>query len=82
VLCDIDNAYALSLGLVAWCGDEIRSVLGELGIDLVDFQGNPNWMVPIPATYVLATDGRIKAAFVDADFRRRMSPDDILSALV
>ncbi len=81
VLCDIDNGYALSLALAVWCGDEIKSILTDVNIDLAVFQGNPGWMVPIPATYVVGTDGRIKSAFVNADFRRRTAPDDILSAL-
>jgi hypothetical protein len=37
--------------------------------------------LPIPATVVLGTDGKIKARFVDPDFRRRMNIADILDAL-
>lgn len=53
----------------------------ELGLDLAFFQGNPSWLVPIPATYVVASDGRIVSSYVDADFRRRMEPEEILAAL-
>ena len=81
VLCDVDNGYALSLGLVVWCGEEIKSILTGVNFDLSVFQGNPGWMVPIPATYVVSTDGRIKASFVNPDFRHRMSPEDIHATL-
>lgn len=81
VLCDVDNGYALALGLAVWCGEEIKDILVDISIDLAVFQGTPSWMVPIPATYVVGADGRVRARFVDADFRRRMAPDEILSAL-
>src|SRR5689334_3900378 len=80
ILSDIDNAYAASLGLLVWCGDEVRDVYRTIDWNLDDFQGNDGWTVPIPATYVVTPEGKIKAHFVDADFRRRMEPADILSA--
>lgn len=81
VLSDVDNAYASSLGLLVWCGEEIRTLYRSIGWNLDAFQGNDGWMVPIPATYVVAPDGRIKACFVDADFRRRIELSDILDAV-
>jgi len=38
-------------------------------------------MLPIPATFVVGTDGLIKARFVDPDYRRRMDIDEMLAAL-
>lgn len=81
VLSDMDNAYAMSLGLVVWCGDEVRDLYRSIDWNLDDFQGNEGWMVPIPATYVVAPDGRVKARFVEPDFRRRMELADILDAV-
>jgi peroxiredoxin len=48
---------------------------------LPDYQGNEAWMLPIPATFVVGTDGRVAARFVDPDFRRRMSIEELLAAL-
>ncbi len=81
ILCDVDNAYALSLGLAVWFGEEIKPMYAELGLDLAFFQGNPSWLVPIPATYVVASDSRIVSSYVDADFRRRMEPEEVLATL-
>jgi peroxiredoxin len=81
VLSDMDNAYAMSLNLVIWCGDEVRDIYRTIAWDLDAFQANGGWMVPIPATYVIAPDGLVKARFVDPDFRRRMEPADILEAI-
>jgi len=78
ILSDIDNAYALSLGLVVWCNDQVRSMYKGLQYELNEFQGNDSWMVPIPATFVVGRNGTILASFADADFRQRMAPHDIL----
>jgi peroxiredoxin len=37
--------------------------------------------LPVPATFVIDRDGRVSAAFVDADWRRRAEPVDIEAAL-
>jgi peroxiredoxin len=81
LLSDMDNGYAMSLGLVVWCGDEVRTLYRSIDWHLDDFQGNDGWMVPIPATYVVAPDGRIKASFVEPDFRQRIEPAAILDAI-
>ena len=69
MLTDLDLAYALSLGLVFWVGDKIKQTHRQFGIDLEQFQGYGGWMLLFPATLVIGTDGRVKARFVDPDFR-------------
>jgi peroxiredoxin len=81
VLTDLDLAYALSLGLVFWVGDKIKQTYRQFGIDLEQFQGHGGWLLPIPATLVIGQDGRVRARFVDPDFRHRMAVEDILRAL-
>jgi peroxiredoxin len=81
VLTDLDLAYALSLGLVFWVGDKIKQIYSQFGIDLEQFQGHGGWLLPIPATLVVGKDGRVRARFVDPDFRHRMAIEDILRAL-
>jgi peroxiredoxin len=81
VLTDLDLAYALSLGLMIWAGDRIRALYTKSGLDLPLFQKNEGWFLPIPATFLLGPDGVVRARFADPDFRKRMDPEDILSAL-
>jgi len=38
--------------------------------------------LPIPATYVIAQDGTVHAAWVDPDWRHRVEPSDILASLM
>jgi peroxiredoxin len=81
VLTDMDLGYALSLGLAFWVGPKIMDMYRGFGIDLAQFQGNGGWFLPIPATLVVGRDGRVKARFVDPDFRHRMRTEDIVEAV-
>lgn len=81
VLTDVDGAYALSLGLLVWVGEEVKTTFESMGIDLALFHGSGSWMLPVPATFVIGADGRVRDRFVDVDFRRRMSEEQIRTAL-
>jgi len=80
ILTDMDNGYALSLNLAIWLGDEIQQMMSGRQ-DLPSYQGNSSWMLPIPATFVVGRDQRIRARFVDPDYRKRMAIDDLIAAL-
>jgi peroxiredoxin len=81
VLTDMDNGYALSLNLAFWVGAELEGLMAKGGRDLPRYQGNEAWFLPIPATFVLASDGTVTARFIDPDYRRRMTIEDLLEAL-
>jgi len=81
ILTDLDNGYAMSLNLVIWLGIEMSTMMAERARDLPKYQGNDAWMLPIPATFVVGTDGLVKARFVDPDYRKRMDIDEMLAAL-
>lgn len=81
VLTDMDNGYALSLGLAFYVGDEMKRMMVSSGWDPSRSQGTDNWMLPIPATFVVGTDGIIRARFVDPDYRLRMAIEDVVAAL-
>jgi peroxiredoxin len=78
---DIDNGYALSLGLVMWLGERVRHLMRGRGLHLDTFHGNDGWFLPVPATFVVGGDGRVVARHVNPDFRQRMGIDEILAAL-
>ena len=80
VLTDLDNGYALSLNLTIWVGAEMQKMM-EGFRDLPTFQGNSSWMLPIPATFVVGRDRRIKARFLDPDYRKPVAIADMLAAL-
>jgi peroxiredoxin len=79
VLTDIDNGYALLLNLAIWLDPELQQILHRR--DLPRYHGNAAWMLPIPATFVVGSDGLVKARYVDPDFRRRMDIDELIGAI-
>ncbi|MGH6736172.1 MAG: peroxiredoxin-like family protein [Methyloceanibacter sp.] len=81
VLSDVDNGYALSIGLAIWVGAEVQELMAKSGRDLPAYQGNDAWILPIPATFVIGQDGRVAARFIDPDYRRRMAVEDLLAGL-
>lgn len=81
ILTDFDNGYALSLNLAFWVGEEMQKLMTLSGWDVSRSQGSDTWLLPIPATFVVGTDGKVEARFVDPDYRKRMSIEDLLAAL-
>jgi peroxiredoxin len=77
----MDNGYALSLNLAIWIGSELKELLSPYGLSLPDYQENDAWMLPIPATFIVGRDGEVKARFIDADFRKRASIEELIAAL-
>jgi peroxiredoxin len=81
VLTDMNNGYAMALGLAIYVGDEVKQMMVSSGFDPSVSQGTDDWMLPIPATFIVGTDGIVRARFVDPDYRMRMAIEDLLAAL-
>lgn len=81
ILSDIDNAYTLSLGLALWLGDRLHELMEGRGHHLEDYHGSDGWFVPLPATFIVARDGRVVGRYVDPDFRKRMETSEIVRIL-
>ena len=81
VLSDIDHKVADQFGLVFKLNDDTRVRYAEK-FKLVERSGEKAAdRLPLPATYVIGTDGVIRYAFLDADYRRRAEPEDIIAVL-
>ena len=81
ILTDMDSGYAMSLDLAIWVGDEMKQLMTSSGWDPSVSQGTENWMLPIPATFIVGTDGIVTSRFVDPDYRMRMAIEDMVAAL-
>ena len=81
ILTDFENGYAMSLNLAFWVGAEMQAMMCQAGWDVAPSQGSDTWLLPIPATFVVGTDGLVKERFVDPDYRKRMAIEDLLAAL-
>jgi len=59
----------------------LREAYVGIGIDLPRFNGDESWELPIPATFVIDTDGIIVHAQADPDYTVRPEPADIVAAI-
>lgn len=59
----------------------MKEVYNGFGIDLKGTQGNENYELPVPATYVVDQNGVIILAHVDVDYTTRMEPEEVLAVL-
>lgn len=80
LLTDAGAGYALSLGLGIIVDDAMSSLIAAAGWDVPRYQGTEGWVLPIPAVFVVGTDGKIVASQFDADYRRRMELTAIVEA--
>jgi peroxiredoxin len=74
---DAGRAYRLFFDL----SDELRQLYAAGGNDLSKWNADGEWHLPMPATYVIGQDGRVKFAFVDAEYRNRAEPANLIAAL-
>lgn len=81
VLSDLDNNYAKELNLVFKVDQETLKLYSEFGIDIAKHNGNDKNEIPIPATYVIDTDGTVIYAFANEDYTKRAEPADIIKFL-
>lgn len=78
ILSDVGAGYALSMNLVVWVDQQMSSMIEGAGWDIPLYQGGTDWILPIPAVFVVRQDGIIAARHVDPDYRKRMELDDLL----
>ena len=81
VLSDRSNQIAQQFGLVFTLPQELRPIYEQFGIDIPAYNGDSTFELPIPATYIVAPDGKIIHSFVNADYTQRLDPAEILKVL-
>ncbi len=81
VLSDSALQAATDFGVAFELPPELIALYGQMGNDLPVLHGQGRWMLPVPATYVIDRNGRIAYAHVDADYRERAEPVDVLAAV-
>ncbi len=80
ILSDVGNKIAQDYGVVFKLTPEVASSY-QNGFNLHAYNGDESDELPLAATYVIDQNGIIQFAFLDADYRNRAEPRDILKAL-
>ena len=81
VLSDTNGALADALGIRFQLSPAIKALYHKFGHDLPTHNGDGQWSLPMPASYVVTRGGRIALAHVDPDYRRRLDPAIAIEAL-
>ncbi len=81
VLSDIGNRVARQFGIVFQLPEELRPIYAGFGIDIPKANLDDTYELPIPATFIIGTDGTIRKAFVQADYTKRLDPEEIIEIL-
>ena len=80
VLTDYNNEVAHQFNIAFTLNEELIDIYNDFH-KLENYNGVSTNELPVPATYVIGTDGVIKYAFVDVDYRKRAEPAEILEVL-
>jgi peroxiredoxin len=81
VLFDPENKVAEEFGLVWTVPGYLREYYLSILVNIPFVNGDRSWRLPLPATYVIAKDGRVVFAEAHADFRVRAEPEEALAAV-
>jgi peroxiredoxin len=81
ILSDAGAAVAAEFGLRFSLPDDLIEVYKQFGNDLAEINNDPSWVLPMPARYVIGTDGVIAYAEVNPDYTRRPDPSELLPVL-
>lgn len=81
VLSDHGSTVADEYGIAFELGGSLKMVQEKSGYDLAQLNAAKDWRIPVPATFVIGSDGGIKLAHVDLDYRNRLEPSHALDVL-
>ncbi|KIQ26128.1 alkyl hydroperoxide reductase [Variovorax paradoxus] len=74
---DAANGFDLAFTLPP----DLVDFYGTVGTDIPVLNGNGLWVLPVPATYVIDEEGRIRFAHIEEDIRRRAEPLEVLGVI-
>jgi peroxiredoxin len=81
VLSDFNNKVAGQFKLAFRIPEDLKEVYTKFGIDLVRFDGDDSWTLPMPARYIIDQQSKIVYAEMDPDYTVRPEPQDTVAAL-
>lgn len=81
VLSDSSLDAANGFGIAFTLPPELIDLYASAGTDIPVLNGNAQWVLPIPATYVVDQTGRIRFAHVELDYRERLDPQSVIAII-
>jgi len=81
ILSDVKSQVANAFGIRFALPPDLIEVYAGFGNDLPGINDDPAWVLPMPARYVVGTDGIIAYAEVNPDYTQRPDPSELLPVL-
>jgi len=81
ILSDVGGEVSAAFGLRFALPDYLVQLYKRFKNDLPAFNADRSWTLPIPARYVIRTDGVIAYAEVNPDYTKRPDPSELLPVL-
>ena len=81
ILSDVGNRVAHMFGLVFKLDLKMIPVYRHFGVDLPAVNGDDSYELPIPATYIVDTHGKIVKDYVNSDYTKRLDPEEVIKFL-
>lgn len=81
ILSDQGNMVARKFGLAYRLPPELQNLYESIYTKLPGYNGDQSWELPLPATLIIKPNGIISYSSVDADWRQRPEPTEILENL-
>lgn len=82
VLSDVGNVISRQFGLVFKMPSDLAEVYKQLNSDITKHNGDDSWELPLPATYVVGSDGKIVFSYINADYLERADPKKVIEVLL
>jgi peroxiredoxin len=80
LLSDAQMVGAQAFGVAYRLDEPTLQQLKEFGIDVEKASGEKHHQLPVPAVFLVGTDGLIRFQYVNPDYKVRLDPELLLSA--
>jgi len=80
LISDSSMSGAMAFGLAYRVDDKMVETLKGYNMDIEAASGEKHHILPVPAAFVVGTDGVIKFSYINPNYQERINPDLLLLA--
>ena len=81
LLSDTQGEVAAQYEVLFTVPPEVKEIYQGFGLDLTEYNAVDEWILPVPAVYVIDQQGIVRFADVNADYTVRAEPQEIIEVL-
>jgi peroxiredoxin len=82
ILSDSGCQVARDYGIAFEISDPLKLLYTELGHALPSYNGTEDWLLPVPATFIIDRRRHVALAHIDVDYSNRYEPADAIAILL